>query len=626
VTMVVSPDPLGIASNLVFPITVACTSPTGGHYALNVHGNISSAPINNLTVGSRCSVAETLPSPPQGCTWQAPIYSPATVTIAGGMNTVTVTNSYTCTPQSGYLNIYKSITNATWPNGTTFAFNANCSNGYNHTQSGLVPSTSWSLDPLPHGTTCTITEPALPAPFTNAQGQTCTWHQQAPLSQTVTINGPTQSVTVTNSFTCAQQDGSLTVQKVVNPDPKGIGSMPFPMTVTCTNPTGNYPLTVQGNSTAAPINLPVGSNCTIAESNRPPLPAGCGWLPPQYSPQSVTIAPGTNAATVTNGYDCSPEGSLIVTKTVKNITGSALPSISFPVTVKCSLPPLPAVTVPFNLTDGGSHTVNNIVVGSICTVTEVLPPPPSNACPAGGVAVWSTPTYTPPSVMITIEPPPSLTVLNELNCEKQKQLGPAACDPSTTFRRGNECACRYPNMARRSERACACASGMSFVAGRGCIRPIECRPPLIPSAGGTACICPPGTVQRGLRCVRPIECRPPMVPNAAGTACACPARMVQRGGSCVQPTACNPPARLNRRGACECPANMVLRGYICVEQLRNPRDLRDGRHGPRDPRGGYRQYFSKEERKFIDSCMNKNLKDTKLILCLTGQSPKKRRY
>jgi hypothetical protein len=114
---------------------------------------------------------------------------------------VTLTNSFTCTQQTGQVNFYKSVTNAngSYPSGTVFTLGATCSNGTTWTLS-ITTNMGWS--PIPYGTSCTITEPTLPPPFTNAQGQTCTWQQQPPLSQTVTINAPTQSVTVTNSFTC----------------------------------------------------------------------------------------------------------------------------------------------------------------------------------------------------------------------------------------------------------------------------------------------------------------------------------------------------------------------------------------------------------------------------------------
>jgi uncharacterized repeat protein (TIGR01451 family) len=91
---------------------------------------------------------------------------------------------------------------------------------------------------------------------------------------------------------------------------------------------------------------------------------------------------------------CAPSltGSLAVTKTVKNLSPIPFPSgTNFPITVSC-LPSGPNVTL--NLAAGGTQTVNNIPVGSTCTVTEgALPPPiPHPACPS---LEWGTPAYAP---------------------------------------------------------------------------------------------------------------------------------------------------------------------------------------------------------------------------------------
>ena len=95
VTKSVAPDPRGIGLTLTFPMTVTCTNPNAS-YPLNVHGNTSTVPFN-VPIGSHCSVTETLPAPPKGCTWLAPIYSPANVIIASGLNQEMVTNGYRCT-------------------------------------------------------------------------------------------------------------------------------------------------------------------------------------------------------------------------------------------------------------------------------------------------------------------------------------------------------------------------------------------------------------------------------------------------------------------------------------------------------------------------------------------------
>jgi hypothetical protein len=105
-------------------------------------------------------------------------------------------------------------------------------------------------------------------------------------------------------------------------------------------------------------------------------------------------------------------------------------------------------------------------------------------------------------------------------------------------------------------------------------------------------------VLKGKECVKstPIQCRPPLIPNAAGTDCVCKPGLVQKGRRCVEPVVCKPPATLDRRGECQCPQDMVARGNRCIERERrtptiSPGDIiRNIPGGGRDdgPRGGGR--------------------------------------
>jgi uncharacterized repeat protein (TIGR01451 family) len=196
----------------MFPIKVTCTDPLGNvtPHNLSVQGNTSSAPIQSLVPTSSCQIQETPlpppPAPPAGCTWQPVVYAPATVPIASGNNTATVTNHYTCV--LGSWQATKQVANppGTWPSSSTFILHANCTYNGNSVFMGSSPpitaGTSWGSGSLPNGTSCVITEPTLPGPFVNAAGQTCNWHQQAPLSQTIITNPGLAAITVTNYFTC----------------------------------------------------------------------------------------------------------------------------------------------------------------------------------------------------------------------------------------------------------------------------------------------------------------------------------------------------------------------------------------------------------------------------------------
>jgi hypothetical protein len=143
----------------------------------------------------------------------------------------------------------------------------------------------------------TATGPAPYPPVTN-----CAVVGTAPGSGLVDSNPSNDKWCVT--VVKPDRTGSLSVTKVVSPDPRGIGNtLIFPMTVICTNPNATYTLNVHGNTSTVPTNLPIGSICTVTET-QPTLPAGCTWLPPVYSPASVTIASGLNHETVTNNYRC----------------------------------------------------------------------------------------------------------------------------------------------------------------------------------------------------------------------------------------------------------------------------------------------------------------------------------
>jgi hypothetical protein len=338
--------------------------------------------------------------------------------------------------------------------------------------------------------------------------------------------------TVTNGYQCTPPTAPLTVQKVVNPDPHGIGStLSFPMTVTCTNPNGHYSLTVQGNSSAVLTNsVPVGSTCTVSESALPNLPPGCSWSSSQYMPQPVTIGTGMNYETVVNGYECvRPTGMLTVEKIVNSDPHGIASTLSFPITVTCTNP-----NGNYSLTvQGGSIAapINNLPVGSTCTVSESSLPDLPISC------TWLSPLYSPQPVIIGLGMNHE-TVINSYTCALR--LNPAG----------------------------------------------QCSPPMIPNGDGI-CVCPPRTVLRGGECVQPIDCRAPLIPNAAGTECVCQPGLVLRSGKCVESIVCKKPATLNSAGtACVCPDGMVKAGNTCVEPARNPRnDIPLGMPGRGGPLG-----------------------------------------
>jgi uncharacterized repeat protein (TIGR01451 family) len=139
-------------------------------------------------------------------------------------------------------------------------------------------------------------------------------------------------------------------------------------------------------------------------------------LPPIYTPPTAVITSTPATIIVKNTLICRKQevGTLIVRKEVDYRGPGKLPALSFPVAVSC---PPSGINPSFSLANGTSQAVINIPVGTTCTATETLPPPPANVCPRGTVAAWSAPSYTPPSATIA-GPPVTITIRNTLECRR----------------------------------------------------------------------------------------------------------------------------------------------------------------------------------------------------------------
>ena len=218
VAKVISPDPQGIGSAMSFSISANCSNPT---YVLS-HTISSSSPVTlNLPIGSICIIVENTPLPTlaPGCSWQAPVYSPANVTISNVPSTATVTNGYHCKPQK--LTVKKVVTPD--PQGLfhslSFSMTVTCSNpsappppNPPH-QVGFAGST-WNV---PMGSSCSVVEnsplPTLPVG--------CTWNAPVYTPANVTITNSYRVLTVTNGYSCTPNLARLSVKKVISPDPLG---------------------------------------------------------------------------------------------------------------------------------------------------------------------------------------------------------------------------------------------------------------------------------------------------------------------------------------------------------------------------------------------------------------------
>jgi hypothetical protein len=278
--------------------TIKTNCPTAQNFVL-ANGQSGTTP--SKLYGTTCTVSEpTLPGPftanGQTCTWVSP--PTQTVTINNPVQWVTVINTYQCQGGTGVLKVTKVVTGslATQPT-TSFTIKTNCPTAQNFNlangQSGTTPSKLY-------GTTCTISEPTLPPPFT-ANGQICTW--VLPPTQTVTINNPVQSVTVTNTYQCQVGMGVLQVQKVVTGSLLPPPMTQFSITANCPTPISFNLANTQSGTTPS---KPYGTTCTVTESLPPPFQANgqtCTWI--QLGLQTVTINSPVVTVIANNTYMCA---------------------------------------------------------------------------------------------------------------------------------------------------------------------------------------------------------------------------------------------------------------------------------------------------------------------------------
>ena len=334
--------------------------------------------------------------------------------------------------QTGSLIVKKTVTSRTpipLPASTLFPMTVTCGPPPMTVSFSLTANGSYTVNNIPLGDTCSVVEtlPPLPANLCE-KGMVPVWLPPPTYTPpSVVISGTVATITVHNSVRCEERPtGRFSVTKIVSPDPRGIGStLIFPMTVSCTNPTASFPLNVHGNTSTVPTNLPVGSVCAVVET-QPPLPAGCTWQAPAYSPASVTIANGLNQETVTNAYTCRG-GPICPPPQVPNIDGICA----------CPAPMQPGPVPGTCICPQGS-----VLVGGAC----VTPPP---VCPAPQVpnidGICACPAPMQPGAVLGTCICPQGTALVNGKCvapvrkqpEKQKRRD-ADC-PKGTTKQGREC-------------------------------------------------------------------------------------------------------------------------------------------------------------------------------------------
>ena len=298
---------------------------------ITTSGGSGSATVSGIPTGVTCTVTEQ----------SNPLFS-SVVTPAGGQVTIAVGDndvSFTNTRLRGDLVIAK-----TADIDGTFTFDVNCTDdaydasGVSITTSGGTGSAS--IDGIPTGVTCTVTEDANPA-YTSTV---------VPSDGTVIIDTGDNTV----AFDNVHKRGDLVIEKAADVD----GTFSFSIdctgtayddadvTVTTTNGSGSY--TVTG--------IPTGVVCTVTED------ADAQWTSVVTPGDgTVTIAVGDNTVSFEN---TRVRGALLITKTTDT-------DGTFTFDVDCTDDAYDTSNIPITTTGGsGSYSIADIPTGVSCVVTE----------------------------------------------------------------------------------------------------------------------------------------------------------------------------------------------------------------------------------------------------------------
>lgn len=228
------------------------------------------------------------------------------------------------------------------------------------------------------------------------------------------------------SGTVQTPSGKVAVRKVVV-NTLGVPTPPaFNMVVHCSAnaaaPGSNTPVAVPGGQTVTLAQAILhGITCSVTETVPPPISKveackgrGATWTV-SYSAPVTVAARETSLLTVTNTLTCDKPtgGSLQVHKKVVNTLGVLTPAV-FNMVASCT----GMAAVPLAVAPSQTVTVSNAVPGgSVCTITETLPPQITGvkACPSG-TASWVQTNPGPQTVQVAQTT--GIIITNTLTCDK----------------------------------------------------------------------------------------------------------------------------------------------------------------------------------------------------------------
>ena len=299
-----------------FTFHVDCT---GSAYDQDVTiTNSGSQTITGIPTETECSVTEV--SNPLFTSTRLP--ENGTVTIDTNGETVSFTN----VRNVGDLTIQKTTTGGTG----TFSFIVNCDGTDFDRTVTITNSGSRTIEDIPTGTSCTVTEVADPL-FTST-----------PASRTAIIDANGETV----SFINVRKVGDLTIEKTTL---GGTGTFTFD--VNCDGTGFDRRITITDSGSHTIQDIPTGTNCTVSEVADPLFTS---------SPATTTVTIDDDGATA-SFLNVRKTAGLTISKLTTGGTGT------FTFDVDCDVTGFDqAVTI----TNTGTVTIVNIPTGTTCRVTE----------------------------------------------------------------------------------------------------------------------------------------------------------------------------------------------------------------------------------------------------------------
>lgn len=409
----------GVAQSATFSGTYECASGHSGSWGPIAAGG--QQVISGLPVGTTCTVTET--DPTTGLANASWVWNPESYSTDGGSvqikadasAQVVVTNS--ASQPTGTFVVAKVVSGPdggyTGGSSRTFPISYTCTITGGPDVTGtvnLAAGATSSAITVPQGYSCSVTE-TLTATDGDFADASYVWQGWDADHDSVTITKSEQSkTTVTNTFT--REYGSIKLIKKV--DGSGYSGTGTDFTLVYNCGAGDREVTVAEDGFVTVDNIPANTICTVSEKT--PLTAslttGYEWGTPTWdglTAGTITVPSGQTAtATVTN-HTQPIYGSLTVTKKV--VGGGVVSDATFPVTATCG-----TTSKTVNLADGASFTLNELQVGTTCTVSE-------NTDGLGAALVddsyaWASHTFT-PSNSVTIEEKNQTVAVEVVNTTKR---------------------------------------------------------------------------------------------------------------------------------------------------------------------------------------------------------------